>query len=190
MITHSGTMVLQTNRLVLRPFQLADAEDMLKYWISYPMAQARYMSDLCTTKEGAEQLLNNWIAAYADPTFYKWAVIERQSNRCIGQIALWGFDEPHSACDVYYCVGEAFQGKGYMTEAFRPVLGYAFTALHVELFRVCTRSSNVASQKVIRNCNFRHVKTDENALYENGVQVDRYFYELTKDEWLDGGVIA
>jgi len=34
MLTHIGTMQIETERLILRKFQYTDDENMLKYWIS------------------------------------------------------------------------------------------------------------------------------------------------------------
>jgi len=181
MTTHCGTQTIQTSRLTLRQFQLDDAEDMLKYWISHHETQARYRHELCTTIPETKALLTKWLAEYSRNDFYKWAIIETETDRCIGQVFLRNGGNRY---EVVYCIGEAFQRKGYMTEALKAIQQYAFTKINLDVLEVFTRSVNVGSQKVIANCGFKHVRTVENALYENGVQVDRYFYELTKSEWL------
>jgi RimJ/RimL family protein N-acetyltransferase len=40
MLTHVGTVRIETKRLILRKFQYTDDENMLKYWISDPKIQS------------------------------------------------------------------------------------------------------------------------------------------------------
>ena len=181
MLEHCGTIDIKTERLLLRQFKLTDAEDMLKYWISYAETQARYLDQVYTSQEDVEQLLSTWIENYTSESFYKWAIVELESNCCVGQVSLWFNEDEY--CIPTYCIGDKFQRRGYMTEAFKAVLEFAFTKLGAEKIDIATRSVNAGSQKVITNCGFRHIETDKNALYENGVQVDRYFYVLTRKEW-------
>ena len=187
MLKHCGTTEIKTERLLLRQFKITDAEDMLKYWISYSETQARYLDRVYTTQEDVENLLSEWINNYKNEWFYKWAIIEAESGYCIGQVALW-FGEGDS-CMPEYCIGDNFQRRGYMTEAFKAVLEFAFMELNVERIDIATRSVNISSQKVIYNCGFRHIETDKNALYEDGVQVDRYLYLLTKSEWVSNKIL-
>jgi len=183
MLNHCQTPEIKTERLLLRQFKIMDAEDMLKYWISYSETQSRYLDQVYTTQEDVEKLILQWIDGYKRGNFYKWAIIEAESDYCIGQVALW-FNEEDGSCMPEYCIGDKFQRRGYMTEAFKAVLEFAFMKLNAEKIDNATRSVNIGSQKVINSCGFRHIETDKNALYENGVQVDRYFYILTRDEWL------
>ena len=183
MLNHSGTIEIKTERLLLRKFALADAEDMLKYWISYPMVQYQYLDAAVPSMEEVEELLKNWIKQYDKENYYHWAIIEIESDCCIGHFGLW-YDEEDDTWMPTYCIGEKFQCKGYMTEAYKAVIKFAFTQLNVEKLDVATRSANIASQQVINKCGFIHVDTEKNALYENGIIMDRYFYALTKDEWL------
>ena len=84
---HCGTQVIETKRLLLRPFQMTDAADLLELWIADPAVQSEYGEPVYETPDPVEGLLNKWIAGYASPAFYRWAMIERESGRCIGQIA-------------------------------------------------------------------------------------------------------
>jgi len=183
-MNHKGTVTLETERLTLRRFRLTDAEDALRYWLSYPLVTYRYQLDgAYADLSSVEAQLVEWINSYSSDHFYKWAIEERASGACMGEIYLWDINEEDASCETGYALGEVFGNKGYMTEACNAVIRFCFEALCVKKLRVCTRSSNVGSQKVIAKCGFSHIKTDENALWENGVQVDRYFYTLTRDAW-------
>ena len=57
MLTHQGTQKIESERLVLRPFRYADAEDMLSYWISDPDIQSMYSEPVYTTEQEVKELL-------------------------------------------------------------------------------------------------------------------------------------
>ena len=50
MLTHCGTSVIETERLILRKFEYTDDESMLKYWISFPEIQSLYSEPVYSTK--------------------------------------------------------------------------------------------------------------------------------------------
>lgn len=58
MLKHTGTQVINTERLVLRPFRYTDDNDMLAYWISDPNIQSLYSEPIYTTKEEVKELLD------------------------------------------------------------------------------------------------------------------------------------
>lgn len=51
MLTHVGTIGIETERLILRKFEYADDENMLKYWISDPEIQSLYSEPIYSTKQ-------------------------------------------------------------------------------------------------------------------------------------------
>lgn len=73
-ITHTGTQTIVTSRLVLRPFQMADAGDTF-VWASNPRV-VRFLSytphaDLSETKS----VLQDWVSSYQSPAVYNWAIV-------------------------------------------------------------------------------------------------------------------
>ncbi|NRY58925.1 hypothetical protein [Clostridium beijerinckii] len=51
MLTHVGTIGIETERLILRKFEYTDDENMLKYWISDPEIQSLYSEPVYSTKQ-------------------------------------------------------------------------------------------------------------------------------------------
>ena len=86
-MNHCGTQKIETKRLILRRFTMADVADLLELWIADPNVQREYGEPTYETMEAVEELLQKWIAGYENAAFYRWAMVERESNRCIGQIA-------------------------------------------------------------------------------------------------------
>lgn len=51
MLSHQGTQIIDTQRLILRPFRHTDNDDMLTYWVSDPKIQSLYSELTYTTKD-------------------------------------------------------------------------------------------------------------------------------------------
>lgn len=84
MLKHNGTQIIETERLILRKFEYKDADDMLKYWISDPAIQSMYCEPIFETKEAVMELLNIYISSYEKLDYYRWAIIIKKTNECIG----------------------------------------------------------------------------------------------------------
>ena len=61
MITHIGTNIIETDRLILRRFKYTDDESMLKYWVADEKIQSLYSEPTYTTKEAVKELLDQYI---------------------------------------------------------------------------------------------------------------------------------
>ncbi|CUU48985.1 hypothetical protein [Clostridium beijerinckii] len=51
MLTHVGTIGIETERLILRKFEYTDDENMIKYWVSDPEIQSLYSEPVYSTKQ-------------------------------------------------------------------------------------------------------------------------------------------
>ena len=82
-----GTKTIETERLILRRFTEADAADMLRSWAADPDVQHEYGEPVYETPEAVRGLLSQYLAGYARPDFYRWAIEEKESGQNIGMIA-------------------------------------------------------------------------------------------------------
>ena len=65
MLTHIGTRMIETERLILRRFEYTDDESMLKYWVADPAIQSMYSEPIYSTKQEVKELLDKYIGGYA-----------------------------------------------------------------------------------------------------------------------------
>ena len=147
---HCGTQIIETNRLRLRPFVLSDAADLLELWIADPAVQGEYGEPTYDTLDAVEALLNKWIAGYESSAFYRWAMIERQSGRCIGQIAFCRMYEDCRAAEIEYCVSAAFWGHSYAGEALQAVIEQTFANADFAWLEAYHRVENERSGRVLQ----------------------------------------
>ena len=148
---HRGTRILQTQRLVLRPFRLKDAREMFHNWACDPVV-TRYLTWPAHSSQAVtEQVLRLWIEGYASPEQYQWAIEEQETGRVIGSISLLHTtkDLQLEQMEVGYVIGGAWWNRGLMTEAAKRLLCYGFEELGLHRIKGIHHIDNPASGRVM-----------------------------------------
>ena len=183
MLTHIGTKTIETERLILRRFEYADDDAMLKNWVADEKIQSLYSEPVYSTKAEVKGLLDKYIGSYEREDYYRWAVIEKASRECIGQIAYFLVDSKNHFAEIEYCIGSAFQCKGYATEATKAVIDYGFNEINLHKVQICTKTINAPSKRVIEKCGFTYEGTLRDYFYMNGEYVGRLYFSILRSEY-------
>ena len=184
MLTHIGTIKIETERLILRRFEYSDDDAMLKYWISDEKIQSLYAEPVYSTKEEVKELLDKYITSYEKEDYYRWAIIEKESGECIGQIAYFLVDNYHHFAEIEYCIGSAFQCKCFATEATKAVISFGFDKMNLHKVQISCKSINMPSKRVIEKCGFVYEGTLRDYFYLNGKYVSRLYFSILRDEYV------
>jgi ribosomal-protein-alanine N-acetyltransferase len=182
-LNHLGTQIIETGRLILRPFQYSDDKDMLQYWVSDPNIQSLYSEPIYVTKSEVKELLDKYILSYQRRDYYRWAIIEKESQSCIGQIAIFLVDNKNNFCEIEYCIGSSFHRKGYASEATEAIIDYGFSNVNFHKIQVCHKENNIASKGVITKCGFTYEGTLRDYFFVDNQYVSRLYYSMLKSEW-------
>ena len=183
MLTHTGTNTIITERLILRRFEYSDDDAMLKYWVADEKIQSLYSEPVYSTKEAVKDLLDKYIGSYGKDDYYRWAVIEKKTGECIGQIAYFLVDSKNHFAEIEYCIGSAFQCKGYATEAAKAVITYGFDNIGLHKVQICTKTINIPSKRVIEKCGFTYEGTLRDFFYMNNESVGRLYFSMLRSEY-------
>lgn len=76
-----------------------------------------------------------------------------------------------------------FQGRGYIPEATKKVIEFAFTQDDCIRINTGCHKENTASRKVLERAGFRKEAEKIKAVYHDGVMKDRLEYAINKDEF-------
>ena len=183
MLTHCGTKEIETTRLLLRCFNYSDDDDMLEYWISDPQIQSMYSEPVYSNKSEVRTLLDKYISSYEKEDYYRWAIVEKESDLCIGQIAIFLVDSKNHFCEIEYCIGSKFQRKGYCSEAVQAITDYSFQSINIHKMQVCHKENNIASKGVIQKCGFTYEGTLRDYFFMDVGYVSRLYYSMLRTEW-------
>lgn len=103
------------------------------------------------------------LAAVEDhPWFTYWLIILRDMKNGAGLIGFKGAPNSSGAVEIGYGIDERFQRKGYMTEAARAMVGWAFADRHCMAVTASVDSqSNIASKRVLEKIGMQIVDETE-----------------------------
>ena len=134
---------LETQRLVLRPFQLADAPDVQRLAGSRDIAS----TTLNIPHPYEDGMAEEWISKHQE-TFEQgrgvtFAITSRSGGQLIGAISLMGISPGHQA-ELGYWVGTPYWNQGFCSEASRAVVRYSFQVLGLNRIHACHLTRNPA----------------------------------------------
>lgn len=175
--------MLETERLILRPFLEDDAEDMLEY-LAKPAVN-------CFAEMALSSLEEARVAARerSQDGEYYFAVCLKETNKVIGEI----FAHPEGgAADTFspcWMLNAAYQRRGYAYEAAHAFCGYLFAKKGARRLYAYTEEDNLASQRLCEKLHMRREglflefisfinNPDGTPRYEN-----TYQYAILKKEW-------
>jgi ribosomal-protein-alanine N-acetyltransferase len=177
---------LNTARLLLRPFTLADAPDVQRYVSDRDIAAMTLSIPHPYPDGGAEKWIETHAAKYADGQRVSFAIIERASRALAGAIGLH-LERAHGRAELGYWIAKPFWGRGYATEAGRAMLRFGFEVLGLNKIHAAVFIKNPASDRVIRKLGMKW----EGRLREHdlkwGVYEDIDLYAMLLSEWRGGG---
>lgn len=179
-MTPSLPRVVETERLLLRPFELGDVDDVYAYardeeWSRYLRMLPRPYERVHAEQFVARQILLDWVEHVA------WAVV--LEDRVRGGIGL-RFDFPNRRAELGYSIAREEWGKGYCTEAARAVIDAGFR-IHDDLVRIHARAdaSNAASQRVMAKAGMTKEGVLRQSRVERGEVFDEAWYSMLREEW-------
>ena len=175
-----------TDRLILREYKETDKDAYFK--LKSDKATMYYLQDIqLFTQEEADKDFANVLTDMEskDRKFYFFHIELKETHEQVGSVGYTVVDDTPVGKIVHagYFIYPKFWNKGYVTEAFKKVLEYAFTENHV--YRVTTGclSENIGSERVMIKCGL--IKEAEHADWEwhDGKMKTRLEYRLLKQEW-------
>lgn len=177
---------LETERLFLRNYTENDLDD---YW---EYVQMKNVGPRCgwepyTDKQKAFERLKVEIAKP-----HQFAIIIKDINKVVGSIELMNVKAERypnanikeGAKEIGYLLSEKYWGKGYMTEAIKCVMAFAFDTLKVPQIFISHAEANIGSGRVQDKAGFKKIGRIKNyRQWVDGTMTDSICRCMTKREW-------
>ena len=183
-MNHKGTILIETDRLILRRFVIEDADAMYGNWASEDEV-SKFLSWPTHSNVGVTKaLLSTWIANYEKPDFYNWAIELKEIGEVIGNISVVGnIDEKVAGVDLAYCIGTKWWGKEIIPEAGKAVIRYLFEEVGCNRIAAYHAKDNPKSGRVMQKLGMTYEGTLRQAEICNQGVVDAVWYSILKDEY-------
>lgn len=184
MIVHKGTTTINTKRLILRKFELNDAEDMFNNWAS-DNEVTKYLSwlpheDVKETKN----ILKSWIEDYKSSEVYNWAIVPKNYGKVIGSITVVEMSVDKERCEIGYCLSKSYWNQGITTESLKAIIDYLINEVGFKRVQAKHDIDNPSSGKVMLKAGMKYEgrlrKYNKN---NQGELVDCDMYSILEDEF-------
>jgi RimJ/RimL family protein N-acetyltransferase len=141
--------VIETERLLLRPFELSDASRVRELVNRREIYEVTSLIPYPYDEGMAEAWISTHKKAYFEDRGVIFAIVEKESLELIGAIGIGG-DKENKRGTLGYWLGVPYWGKGYATEAARVVLGFVFNVLEYHRIEADHFECNPASGRVLQ----------------------------------------
>ncbi len=111
------------------------------------------------------------------------SVVERESNRVIGELYFMLKSVEHQHIEIGYIFNPEFQGKGYATEGSRALLEFAFDIYDAHRVTAECDTRNPASYRVMEKLGMRRETHALEDMWFKGEWTDTYAYGILQREW-------
>lgn len=150
-------LVIETQRLILRPFKQSDLDDFYEY------ASVDGVGEMAgwkhhESKDESQSILNLFINE--DKTF---AIVLKENNKVIGSLGVeeYGMEEAlsefyeYQGREIGYVLSKDYWGKGLMPEAVKAAIDYLFNVQKLDFLTCGYYEFNSQSKKVQEKCGFK-----------------------------------
>ena len=150
-------IVIETERLILRPFKQSDLDDFYEY------ARVDGVGEMAgwkhhENKEKSQSILDLFITE--DKTF---AIVLKENNKVIGSLGVeeYGMEQAlseffdYQGREIGYVLSKDYWGKGLMPEAVKAVIDYLFNVQKLDFLTCGYYEFNNQSKKVQEKCGFK-----------------------------------
>ena len=174
------TPSFETERLLLRPLELADAAQVQAIFPQWEIV--KYLANAVPWPYPPDGALTHFrdvaLPAIARGEAWQWTLrLKSDPDRIIGSITLMSKGENNRG----FWLAPEYQGRGLMTEATEALMPFWFETLGFPVLRVPKAAPNIASRRISEKNGMRVVAAEERD-YVSGRYLTE-IWELTAEEW-------
>nr|WP_086939802.1 GNAT family N-acetyltransferase [Thaumasiovibrio occultus] len=172
---------LHTDRLTLRPFELADANK-VQSMAGEPCIANASPNIPYPYKPGMAGL---WIgthsALWQNTKAVHFAVVDRSNYQLTGCVSLQHIES--GAAQLGYWIGRDFWGQGYASEAAKVAIEFGFSQLALDRIYAQHLSKDTQPGKVLKKIGLQFIEKRKDALRIEHLSQDVEYYQLTSNEY-------
>lgn len=178
--------VLVTERLVLKKISLEDVNDLFEYAVNPlvgPNAGWKPHDNIAETEEIVKYFIKK--RDYGQPGVY--GIHHKAHKKMIGTVEVHSYKEFKG--EIGFVLNPAYWNKGYMTEAAKAVIVYAFEIINIERLSCGYFLFNDRSKRVNEKLEFTSEGILRNAFKNyDGKIIDEAITSIIKEDYFNGKI--
>ena len=177
--------MIETERLILRPWREEDAGTLYKY-ASDPEIGPIAGWPPHTSVENSLEIIRTVFNA---PETY--AVVVKETGEPVGACGIMFSDGLHSAtmkngeAEIGYWIGKPYWGRGLIPEAGAALLARCFNELGLDAVWCGYYDGNTKSKRVCEKCGFKYHHTNHDVDSPLGDKRLEHFHTMTKEDYME-----
>ncbi len=152
-------VTLDTPRLLLRPFESADAAVLLEIHEDPQVARWLFVGPPPSGIGSAWRTIAMMIGHWHLRGYGQWAVVEKATGAMIGRAGLW-YPEGWPGIEIGWMIRSSRWGNGFATEAARTALDWAWKSLDTDHIVSVIQPDNSRSIRVAEKIGERFERTE------------------------------
>jgi len=178
---------LTTPRLVLRPFEEADAEQLFEYAKNPNVTRFTLWDHHKSVADTVAFVRDYAQLRYREGMAEPYAItFSSDTTHSIGACGCFWVSQPNQTMELGYWVAEPYWGRGIVVEACCAVLDHAFRDHQPVRMQARVIVGNEPSVRVLYKLHFRYEGTLRSALKRRGNCEDVMMFALLPSEWGKG----
>ena len=148
-----NSILITTDRLVLRPVLQGDAQDLYEIFSDRQVMKYYDLSPFESLERAKEQI-DLFTNGFEQRTMLRWGIELKDGGKLIGTCGFFAFNEDALKAELGYELNSSYHGKGLMSEALDAVLGFIFRESGINRVEAFVEPQNTASQKLLEKLGF------------------------------------
>lgn len=173
-------MRIDGKEIYLRPFEMSDAEALFELQIRNRelfQRTAPTQPENFYTLECQQDYIKNGIEQQENGQRFGFGIFLKENDQLIGNIMIANIRRgPSQSCIMGYSLDQAYNGRGYTTEAVSYVLNFAFRELKLHRVEAGVMPSNTGSIRVLEKSGFTREGLSRENLEINGKRESHYMF--------------
>ncbi len=174
--------VLETARLVLRPYTPADAARVREMCDDEAVASTVLNMPHPYPEGAAEKWISTHAESFRQGTELTLAITLKPAGTVVGSIGL-SVNKTHKRGELGYMVAREHWNHGYCTEAARAMIEYGFTVLGLNRIQAMHFPRNPASGRVVQKLGMTKEGVLRQYVCNHGTFEDAVLYSMTRAEY-------
>ncbi len=173
---------LQTERLILRPFQPSDAPRLAEILSQKEIANNNLLFPYPYEQGFAERWIRRNKEKFKNGERVDFAIVLKDGHRLVGSVCLNLVPQHHNA-ELGIWIDTAYHGKGIAQEACRAVIAFGFRSLALNKIFAMMFRHNQAVQRLMQRLGMRYEGCRRQHLKKGDSFMDIVDYGILKEEY-------